>query len=677
MKTLQKFTYSALLFAFASTINAKPKTDDLATAAAEISKSNYTAAINLMTSYISNHEMEPQAYYYRSVAELGIGENDLALKDIDLAIQLDKKFQIVKKLSKSSKIKQADLLLQRAKCHRALGNTETAMEELSKAALADNTLADIYVEMGEIYASRNDFKGSDTTFAKALRYDSKNYNALMGLAKNYINNERERDAISKLDQAIAVDGEKIEPYMLRYKANIGLQNYERAFDDISYVASSNEDYNPYLADLSNAASKCVTYSMPKIDQKIKADENTVLWLQCRAAVDNKIGKFEAAIEDYNKLENILGEKYAITSSGKGDCYFQKGDYNTALAMYKEANELEETAAANAGIARILLLQNESTEALVYANKAVSLDPMNYEYYYLRGRVQEMRKMTGDAISDYEVGMQINSNYAPLYYRRGIIKKSKKDFERVIKLETAPSATENHKPFAYLYIGKQNDGKRSIKEILKAYPNADNYYTAASFYAAINDTANALTSLEKSFELGYRNFSQVDSDSNLDSLRTKASYIALVDKWKKSSGVSANFAKAEKSDAQKALVTTEVKFRREQQKFALGCKLNNLDISCLLDTAATIGSISFADALFLTKYGYIQAQEWSQDPYKDLTESTVVTIRELEIEGIKVKGLIMKVTNDKNAKLQLSKNDIAKFGNISVNNQRNILLIEHY
>ena len=268
MKTLQKITYSALLFAFASSINAKPKTDDLATAAAEISKTNYTAAINLMTSYISNHETDPQAYYYRSVAELGIGENDLALKDIDLAIQLDKKFQILKKLSKSSKVKQADLLLQRAKCYRALGNTETAMEELNKAALADNTLADIYVEMGEIYASKNDFKGSDTTFAKALRYDSKNYNALMGLAKNYINSDREREAISKLDQAISVDGEKIEPYMLRYKANFGLQNYERAFDDISYVASSNEDYNPYLADLSNAASKCVTYSMPKIDQKI-------------------------------------------------------------------------------------------------------------------------------------------------------------------------------------------------------------------------------------------------------------------------------------------------------------------------------------------------------------------------------------------------------------------------
>jgi hypothetical protein len=50
---------------------------------------------------------------------------------------------------------------------------------------------------------------------------------------------------------------------------------------------------------------------------------------------------------------------------------------------------------------------------------------------------------------------------------------------------------------------------------------------------------------------------------------------------------------------------------------------------------------------------------------------------LDIEGIKVKGLVMKVINDKNAKLQLSKNDIAKFGNISVNNQRNVLLIEHY
>ncbi len=671
MKILHKFAFSALLFAFASNITAKPKTDDLGTAAAEISKSNYTAAINLMTSYISNNDLDPQAYYYRSVAELGVGENDLALKDADLAIQL------VKKLPKNARVKHANLILQRAKCQRALGNPEEAMYELNKAVEVDNTLSDIYVEMGEILASKNDLKGADTTFAKALLYDNKNYNALMGLAKNYLNTDREREAIQKLDQAISVDGEKTDPYLLRYKANMSLNNFERAFDDISYVASNNEDYNPYLSDLSTAAAKCRNYSLPKIDQKINSDENTVLWLQCRAAVDNKCGKFESAIEDYIKLEKILGEKYAITSSGKGDCYFQKGDYNTALSMYKEANELEETAAANAGIARILLLQNELTEALVYANKSVSQDPMNYEYYYLRGRIQEKRKLIGEAISDYEVGMQMNSNYAPLYYRRGVIKKSKWDFERVVKLETLPSATENYKPFAYLYLGKKKEAQNALNVIVNTYPNAENYYTATSFYAAINDTANALTSLEKSFELGYRNFAQIDTDSNLDSLRKNASYIALVDKWKQSSGVSANFAKSEKTDAQKAMSTTEVKFKREQNKFALNCKLNNLDITCQLDTAASIGSISFADALFLTKYGFIQTREWSQDPYKDITESTVVTIRELEIEGIKVKGLILKVNSDKNAKLQLSKNDIAKFGNISVNNQRNILFIEHY
>lgn len=671
MKILHKIACSALLFAFVSNINAKPKTDDLGTAAAEISKSNYTAAINLMTSYISNNDFDPQAYYYRSVAELGVGENDLALKDADLAIQL------LKKLPKNSRVKQADLYLQRAKCNRALGYNTEAMKELNYAASIDNTLSDIYVEMGEIFASNNDFNGSDSTFSKALLYNNKNYNALMGLAKIYIGNDKNREAIQKLDQAIAVDGEKTEPYLLRYKANLNLNNFERAFDDISYVATNNEDYNPYLADLSNAASKCRNYSIPKIDQKIKADDNTVLWLQCRAAVDNKIGKFESAIEDYNRLEQILGEKYAITSAGKGDCYFQKGDYNTALAMYKEANELEETAVANAGIARILLLQNEPTEALVYANKAVSLDPMNYEYYYLRGNVQERRKLVGEAISDYEVGMQMNANYVPFYYRRGVLKKSKWDFEKVVKLETAPSVTENLKPFAYLHLGKKAEGQKAVNVILNEYPNAENYYTAASFYSAINDTTNALKSLEKSFELGYRNFPQVDSDKNLDSLRNKPSFIAIVNKWKQASGVSANFAKAEIIDAQKSMVTTEVKFKREQSKFAVNCKLNGIEITCQLDTAATTGTISVADAMFLTKYGFIQTREWSQDPYKDKTESTIVTIRELEIEGIKVKGLMMKVVNDIYAKLQLSKNDIAKFGNINVNNQRNVLLIEHY
>ena len=547
MEILHKIAYSALLFAFASNINAKPKTDDLGTAAAEISKSNYTAAVNLMTSYISNNDFDPQAYYYRSVAELGIGENDLALKDADLAIQL------IKKLPKNSRVKQADIYLQHAKCYHAMGNTSEAMKELNYAATIDNTLSDIYVEMGEIYTSKNDFKSADSTFSKALLYNSKNYNALMGLAKNYLNNNKEREAIQKLDQAIIVDAEKTDPYLLRFKANVNLNNYERAFDDIAYVATNNEDYNPYLADLSNVASKCRNYSIPKIDQKIRADDNTVLWLQCRAAVDNKTGKFESAIEDYNKLEQILGEKYAITSAGKGDCYYQKGDYNTALTMYKEANDLEETAGANAGIARILLLQNEPGEALVYANKAVSLDPMNYEYYYLRGRVQEMRKMIGEAISDYEVGMQMNANYAPLYYRRGVLKKSKWDFEKVVKLESVPSPSENYKPFAYLKLGKKSDGQKSINVILNEYPNAENYYTAASFYSAINDTTNALKSLQKSFELGYRNFPQIDSDANLDSLRNKASFVALVDKWKQSSGVSANFAKTDKKNSRRSYV----------------------------------------------------------------------------------------------------------------------------
>ena len=167
MKVLHKIACSALLFAFVSNINAKPKTDDLGTAAAEISKSNYTAAINLMTSYISNNDFDPQAYYYRSVAELGVGENDLALKDADLAIQL------LQKLPKNSREKQADLYLQRAKCNRALGFNTEAMKELNYAASIDNTVSDIYVEMGEIFASNNDFNGSDSTLSKALLYNNK------------------------------------------------------------------------------------------------------------------------------------------------------------------------------------------------------------------------------------------------------------------------------------------------------------------------------------------------------------------------------------------------------------------------------------------------------------------------------------------------------------------------
>lgn len=657
MKSFVKFFFFVVALILVQPTFAKKEDENYTKALVELSKERYTSTINLLTSYLSTNEQSPLAYYYRSIAELKSGEPVMALGDIDLALQL------MRKLPKDSKIKQPELLYQKAECQSALGQPDDALVSLTDVVALSPNFVQAHVLTAKIMSDKKDFVGADSTFEKALALDPQNYDALVMYSKSLYNEGKYREVVDVASRAISINKENKDAYLSRYQAYMHLNNYERAFDDISFVASNEDDYSPYEQDIKNVAIKCHTYSLPYISSKINVNEHSVMWLLVRAAIYKYDGKYKEAINDYNTLDDKLGEKYAITTNEVADCYMKLGDTEKAQQLYIESLELEETAPAASGLASILKCKGELDQALEYASKAIALDPMYCQYYYVRGQIYEAKSMLGDALSDYEVGIQMTSDYSPLYLKRGLLKKSKSDFNKVVALEKAPKPSDNCKPAALLQLGKEKEGRVWVEKIVKEYPTSENYYVATSFYACVNDSAKAMSSLEKALQKGYRDFMQIDSDKNLDSLRKSQDFVKLCNKWKKASGITTSFS-AQPNDGQevKPTIVKEVRVVRSGNDYFFPIVCCGVNMSAVIDTSLQISSMSKPDAEFLTKYGYGKIKN---DKF----------LARLKISDIEVEGVEFQLVEDKGAVLRLNAVAISKFGMCSINRQNSTLRIE--
>jgi tetratricopeptide (TPR) repeat protein len=91
----------------------------------------------------------------------------------------------------------------------------------------------------------------------------------------------------------------------------------------------------------------------------------------------------------------------------------------------------------------------------------------------------------------------------------------------------------------IYSKKKNNAEaiKLTKEALKfAVDFAAGYYNLACYYALDGDKDNALKNLEKSVELGYRDFDKIEADSDLKSITGEKEFKDIVVKYKKKKNI---------------------------------------------------------------------------------------------------------------------------------------------
>jgi len=127
----------------------------------------------------------------------------------------------------------------------------------------------------------------------------------------------------------------------------------------------------------------------------------------------------------------------------------------------------------------------------------------------------------------------------------------------------------------------------------------------------------------------------------------------------------------------AQVTVEM--RNEDGVYTVPGKVNGLPLKFIFDTGASNVCLSATEAIFMIKNGYlnqddIKGQSYSLVANGDIVENTEITLREVEIGGIKIKNVKALVSHSINAPLLFGQSAIQKLGPIQLD--KNKLIIQN-
>ena len=122
----------------------------------------------------------------------------------------------------------------------------------------------------------------------------------------------------------------------------------------------------------------------------------------------------------------------------------------------------------------------------------------------------------------------------------------------------------------------------------------------------------------------------------------------------------------------------IKMKKENGVYTTPCKVNGLKLRFIFDTGASNVSLSLTEALFMLKNGYLdetdlQGSSYSQIANGDIVENTSVTLKEIEIGGLKLHNIEAVIIHELTAPLLLGQSAINKLGKIQLEGNELVII----
>jgi Flp pilus assembly protein TadD len=129
-----------------------------------------------------------------------------------------------------------------------------------------------------------------------------------------------------------------------------------------------------------------------------------------------------------------------------------------------------------GLARALIFQGKATDAKQWALKAIKLNSQNYRAWYQLGFIESREDPTA-GISDYEKGVAIQEDFAPLRRDLGMLQFQQGDFSqaatnlsKAAALGSDDATLYNALGISYSRTGRLRDAIESYKRALRLNPD---------------------------------------------------------------------------------------------------------------------------------------------------------------------------------------------------------------
>ncbi len=604
-----------------------------------------------------------------------------ALQDINHALKVNK--------PKKTEIATSTLHWWKAYIYRDmtdLTNAAASFKTAYELALKDNkdNLQSIAFDYGQALYSLDDLDGADIVYRKMLADDEADQAAMIGLARNMIKREQYENAVEMLEKCQKYDADYSEIYRFKMQAYDKLGEGTKAIDSGLEWFEKADDASSSL--ILPVFTKRANYAEANIKSRAKKSESPFQWKALLCQFYEETHKYAEAVKAYDELEAEFGH-YDQINVYRSDCYSELGLNEMAIADISKVMEKEtdwETLCRRGDYFR---LAGDIDSAIADFTAAIEDSPEIGFTYYRRGWCQEMKGEKQKALDDYNTGIDMSDDYPYLYLMRGELlledgkkKEAEADFERVLQLDTLADGT-SCRMYALHFLGRNKEAEEWMDKIIASDPDDDgNYYDRACLYSRMGRPDESIAALRTAFEKGYRSFSHIRLDDDMDAVRDLPEFIMLIKEYE---AKHAEYLKEfELAMPEKDVAVTEIAVKRNPGgTFEIPCDINGLQLQMIFDTGASDVTISSVEANFMLKNGYlsdkdIKGKKYYQIANGQISEGTTITLREVKIGDAVLHNVDASVVKSQKAPLLLGQSAMERFGTITIDNQNNKLIIKH-
>lgn len=604
-----------------------------------------------------------------------------ALQDINHALKVNK--------PKKTKVAMSTLHWWKAFIYQDMRDKDNAVASFKTAyelAQKDNkeNLQSISFDYAQALYHKEEYSASDAIYRAMLKENEADQGAMVGLARNMLERKEYQEAVDILDKCQKYDADYSEIYRFRLRAYKGLGEYGKAID--AGLDWFDKDSDADTDSLFAVMTKRPNYAEANIKSRGKKSENGFSWKALLCQFYEQTHRYAEAVKCYDEMESEYGHYDAINVY-RSSCYSELGLNELAIADISKAMEKEASWGNLCRRGDYHRLSGNLEAAIADFTAAIEEEP-SYSYpYYKRGWCYEMKGDRQKALEDYNMGLEMTQDYPYLYLMRGelLLQDGNKteadaDFEKVLQLDTLADAS-SCRMYALHFLGRDQEAEEWMNKIIEDDPESDgNYYDQACLYSRMGRFEESIAALRKSFEKGYRSFSHIRLDDDMDAVRELPEFKALVEEYE---AKHAEYLKHfELSMPEKEETVTEIAVKRNPGgTFEIPCDINGLPLQMIFDTGASDVTISSVEANFMFKNGYlaekdIKGKRYYQVANGQINEGTVITLREVKIGDAVLHNVDASVVKSQKAPLLLGQSAMERFGTITIDNQNNKLIIKH-
>ncbi len=546
-------------------------------------------------------------------------------------------------------------------------------------------------DKAEIYYYLDDMKSAEDAYLQILKYDEADIVAMAGLMRNMLKRGDFDGVVAMGNKCEKYAPDYSEIYCFRMQAYNAMAEVNKAVDDaISYYEYCEEPRTDWIAPIFK---KNKTYSLAKVKAKINEGADSEMWKWFKITLNEMFGDYLNAITGFNEYEREYGASILIYYY-RSRCYGELGDFQSAIADINRCIEMGDGNDKTAVSARAdyYRLDGQYEAAIADFTKEIEYYPLSAYGYYKRGWCYEFIGDDNSALKDYNTGIEVDQSYpyiylnrGELYLKRGETELAIADFNEILSIDTIPSSG-SCRQYALLHLGRNEEALEWMDSMIveNDYDKGD-YYDKACLLSRMGKVEESVKALKDAFEAGYRSFTHIENDDDLDNIRNHPEYIALMKKY---DTIVIGVAEPAYIDSVFTdSITTETISEVPMKKlysgvYEVSCKINELPLKFILDTGASIVTLSSVEAAFMMKNGYLSendikgAQRFSM-ANGDFQEGTRVVLKEIKIGDAVLKNIEATVVKNQQAPLLLGQSVMDRFGTITIDNINSKLIIKQY